>query len=208
MLNIDEEKDKLTKKLSEQYSQNIINMNEYERMLDYITNIETGKEISVIGKIIDENNIEHSALTKTENNEIAAPKGGEKYFSVFSWRTSNVKSANGNGGKYVSLFGANRIIVDNLPKGRTIINVSSVFGLTEIIVSKNIKIVNKTTPIFSGIFMPSEINKENEELPELYIAGKAVFGNITIRTVEEVKRENEFGEKLKEKIIQKIIDRT
>jgi hypothetical protein len=30
MINIDEEKDKLTQKLSEQYSQNILNMEEYE----------------------------------------------------------------------------------------------------------------------------------------------------------------------------------
>jgi hypothetical protein len=48
MINIDEEKDKLTQKLSEQYSQNIINMEEYERILEYINKIETGKEINII----------------------------------------------------------------------------------------------------------------------------------------------------------------
>jgi hypothetical protein len=69
--------------------------------------------------------------------------------------------------------------------GRTVINVNSIFGLTEIIISENIKIVNKTEPIFSGIFAPSEINKENEQLPELYIIGKAIFGNITIKRMKE-----------------------
>ncbi|MDR2448292.1 MAG: hypothetical protein LBD58_13550 [Treponema sp.] len=206
MFNIDEEKDKLTKKLSEQYSQNIINMDEYERLLDYINKIETGKEISVIEKIINENNVEYGVLTKTESNAITASKEGGKYVTMFSWRTSNVKSVNGNGGEYICFFGTNRIIADNLPKGRTIINVSSVFGLTEIIVSKNIKIINKTTPIFSGIFAHGEMNKEDEDLPELYIAGQSVFGNITIRMIEEVEKENEFGEKLKEKILN-IIDR-
>ncbi|MDR0708397.1 MAG: hypothetical protein LBF60_11080 [Treponema sp.] len=203
---MDEEKEKLTKKLSEQYSQNIINIDEYERMLDYINKIETGKEIRVIEKIINENNAECGILTKPESNELTASKEGGKYLSMFSWRTSNVKSVNGNGGEYISLFGTNRIIADNLPKGRTIINVSSIFGLTEIIVSKNIKIINKTTPIFSGIFALGEINKEDEDLPELYIAGQAIFGNITIRIMEEVEKENEFGEKLKEKILD-IIDR-
>lgn len=206
MFNMDEEKEKLTKKLSEQYSQNIINIDEYERMLDYINKIETGKEIRVIEKIINENNAECGILTKPESNELTASKEGGKYLSMFSWRTSNVKSVNGNGGEYISLFGTNRIIADNLPKGRTIINVSSIFGLTEIIVSKNIKIINKTTPIFSGIFALGEINKEDEDLPELYIAGQAIFGNITIRIMEEVEKENEFGEKLKEKILD-IIDR-
>ncbi|MDR1029990.1 MAG: hypothetical protein LBL76_03855 [Treponema sp.] len=173
MFNIDEEKDTLTKELSEQYSQNIISMEEYERILEYINKIETKKEASIIEKIIQENSI--------EKNEIMMPKTKENYVSMFSWRTTNVKSINGSGGKFISLFGTNRIIVDNLPKGKTVLQVNSIFGLTEIIVSKNIKIINKTVPIFSGIFSPNEINRENEELPELYIVGKAIFGNITIK---------------------------
>jgi hypothetical protein len=173
IVKIDEEKEKLTKQLSEQYAQNILNIEEYERILEYINKIETKKEINIIKKIIRENN--------SESTEIIIPKTNEKQLSMFSWRTTNIKSIHGKGGKYISLFGTHRIMVDNLPKGRTIITVDSIFGLTEIIVSKNIKIINKTVPIFAGIFAPNEINKETEELPELYITGKAVFGNITIR---------------------------
>jgi hypothetical protein len=211
MFNIDEEKDKLAKELSEQYSQNIISMEEYERILEYINKIETKKEINIIEKIIQENNIENNGLTIIQNNEIMIPKIKEKHLSMFSWRTTNVKSINGNGGKFISLLGTNRIIVDNLPKGMTVINVNSIFGLTEVIVSKNIKIINKTVPIFSGIFSPNEINKENEELPELYIIGKAIFGNITIKAIDEFKKEKEqekeFEEKVKEKILKKIYDK-
>ena len=188
MFNLDEEQDRLVKKLSEQYSQNIINMEEYERILEYINKIETRKEINIIEKIIQENSIDNKALTIIQNSEIAVPKINENHVSIFSWRSTNVKSVNGNGGKFVSFFGTNRIIVDNLPKGKTVLNVHSVFGLTEIIVSKNIKIINKTVPVFSGIFAPDEINREDEELPELYIIGKAFFGNITIKTIDEFKR--------------------
>jgi hypothetical protein len=212
MFNIDQEKDKLAKELSEQYSQNIINIEEYERILEYINKIETKKEISIIEKIIQENNVVNkNELTVTQNNEILIPETKENHLSMFSWRSSNIKPLNGNGGKYISLFGANRIIVDNLPKGKTILNVNSIFGLTEIIVSGNIKIINKAVPIFSGIFTPNEINKESEELPELYIIGKAFFGNITVRTIEDVKKEEEYckeyGEKIKEKMLQKINDK-
>jgi hypothetical protein len=150
-------------------------MEEYERILEYINKIETGKEINIIQKIIQENNANNNELTITKNNEIIIPKNNEKHLSMFSWRTSNVRPVNGNGGKYISVFGTNQIIVDNLPKGRTVINVSSIFGLTEIIVSNNIKIINKTALIFSGIFSPYEMNKEDEELPELYIVGKTIF---------------------------------
>jgi hypothetical protein len=135
------------------------------------------------------------------------PKTKEKHLSMFSYRTTTVEPINGNGGKFISLFGANRIIVDNLPKGMTVINVNSVFGLTEIIVSKNIKITNKAVPVFSGIFSPNEINSKNEELPELYITGKAIFGNITVKAIDAFKKEKEqekeFEEKVKEKILKK-----
>jgi hypothetical protein len=191
MFNIDEEKDKLAKELSEQYSQNIICMEEYERILEYINKIETKKEVKIIEKIIQENNIENNELTPIQNNEIMVPKTNEKHLSIFSWRTTIVKSINGNGGKYTAIFGANRIMVDNLPKGRTVVNVNTIFGSTEIIVSKNIKITNKTTPIFSGILTPNKINKE-EELSELYIIGNVVFGEITIKTVEELENEDEY----------------
>jgi hypothetical protein len=211
MFNIDEEKDKLAKELSEQYSKNIITIEEYEHILEYINKLETKKEVNVIEKIIQENNIENNELTISQNNEITIPKTTGKHLSTFSWRTTNVRATNGNGGKFISLFGTNRIIVDNLPKGRTMINVNSVFGLTEIIVSKNIKIINKSVPLFSGIFSPNEINRENEELPELYIAGKAIFGNITIKAIDEFQKEEEqekeFEEKVKEKILKKIYDK-
>ncbi|MFP3040766.1 hypothetical protein LQZ19_02985 [Treponema primitia] len=116
------------------------------------------------------------------HNRNSIGKISEKHVSLFAWRTSDVTSLNGNGGKYSSLFGVNQIIVENIPKGRTVINVNAVFGLVEIIVSKDIKIINKTVPIFSGIFQP-KITEENidKDRPELYITGKAVFGNITIK---------------------------
>jgi hypothetical protein len=207
MINFDVEKEKLTQNLSEQYSQDIINIEEYERILEYINKIETKKEISIIEKIIQENNANYKELTITQRNKITIPETKEKHLSMFSWRTSNVKPINGNGGKYISLFGTNRIIVDNLPEGRTVIDVKSIFGLTEIIVSNNVKIITKIAPIFSGVFSPNKINNEEKELPELYIIGKAIFGNVTIKTVGELKKEEEYAEKFKQKILDNMLDK-
>jgi hypothetical protein len=211
MLNMDEEKDKLAKALSEQYAQNLITMEEYERILEYINKIETKREAGILEKIIRENTLEDSAVTAAQNNDPAIPATGEKHLSAFSWRTTNIKPVNGNAGKFISLFGTNRIIVDNLPRGRTVLQVNSIFGLTEILVSKNIKITNRVAPIFSGVFSPNTINRDDAGLPELYIVGKAVFGNITIRTIDEFNKETgqekEFAEKVKEKILQKIYEK-
>jgi hypothetical protein len=177
---VDEERDNLIKELSEQYSQNSINMEEYERILDYLHKVETKKELAIIARIIRENSVENNDPAAIYDTEMAMPGAGENHLSIFSWRTTNLKSINGSGGTYISIFGTNRIIVDSLPRGRTVINVSSIFGLTEIIVPEDIKIVNKAAPIFGGIFAPNERSRRNEGQPELYIAGAAIFGNITI----------------------------
>jgi hypothetical protein len=178
MFNIDDKKENLTQRLSEQYSQNIINIDEYERLLEYINKVETAKEINVIEKIIEENNFENNKSMENKNNETVLLKENDNHLSIFSSQTSKVKSINGNGGKYISVFGTDKIIVDNLPEGRTIIDVSSIFALIEIIVPQDIKVTNKTVPIFSGIFTSNEINRDDEQgRPELYIKGRAVFGN-------------------------------
>ncbi|MDR0637767.1 MAG: hypothetical protein LBG27_02500 [Spirochaetaceae bacterium] len=150
MFTIDEEKDRLAKNLSEQYSQNVISLEEYERILEYLNKIETKKEIYVIERIIHENNgINKNELEAIQNNEIMTPKSREKHLTIFSWRSLNIKAVNGNGGKYTSLFGTNRIMVDNLPDGKLVLNLNSIFGLTEIIVPKNIKIINKAVLDFT-----------------------------------------------------------
>jgi hypothetical protein len=177
MTAIDDEKDKLTTELSEQYAQNIVSMEEYERIVEYINKIETIKEINIAAKIIQENkNKENNELTVSE------PKGGARHLSLFSWRSSMVKPVNGNAGNYFSIMGANRIIIDELPKGKTVLQVNSILGLTEIIVSKKIKVIIKAAPVLAGIFAPNEINDTqiDGEAAELYITGKAVLGNITI----------------------------
>jgi hypothetical protein len=207
MYNLDDEKEKLIKTLSEKYSLNILTMEEYERILEYINKIETEKEITIIEKVILENLVDADELAAVQKNEAAK----EKYLSMFSWRTTSIKPINGNGGKFTSCFGANRIILENLPKGRTILNVNSIFGLTEIIIRQDIKIVNKAMPIFSGIFMPDETADSDEELPELCITGRAIFGNITVKTMEElkeeIKQEKEFEKKYAEKTRQKMLDK-
>jgi hypothetical protein len=185
VFNIDEEKERLTVKLSEQYSKNDINIEEYERILEYINKVETNKEINIIEKIIHENEAKNNDLATIQNNKEIMQKNDDTHLSMFSWRTSNIKSINGNGGKYVSLFGTNRICIDSLLMGKTVIEVNSIFGLTEIFIPENIKIINKAVPIFGGIFIQDEINKEGEEMPELHIVGTAIFGNITIKRIKK-----------------------
>jgi len=69
--------------------------------------------------------------------------------------------------------------VIDMPKGKTVLHVDSIFGLTEILIPKNVRVINRAAPIMSGIFYTDETERE-DDAPELYITGTAVFGNITI----------------------------
>lgn len=164
----EDQKERLTRNLSEQYAQNVIDISEYEKLLDSMNKAKSLTELSII-----ENTI---AVKET----MTVSETAERHLSVFSWQTSRLKSVNGSGGKYSSIFGANRIIVDSLPQGRTILELDAVFGLIELIVPKSIKINNNIKTIFSGVFSSPSINNDPAELPELYLVGKAVFANVTI----------------------------
>jgi len=195
---LENEKTRLTEKSSELYSASVINLEEYERLVDYINRIETKKEISVINSMIQSysaNSVGVSSAASSASawsspadsspapayqEAISRQYGIDERTAVFSWRTTNLRPVNGWGGRFVSVFGTNRIIADNLPPGRTSLQIQSVFGLTEIIVSDKVKIVNDTQPVFSGVFGPDELNSEDPDAPELVITGQVVFGNLTI----------------------------
>jgi ABC-type uncharacterized transport system involved in gliding motility auxiliary subunit len=88
VFNLDEEKENLTGKLSEHYSQNIITMEEYERILEYINKIETKKEITIIRKIIQENNVKDNELVTIRNNEMILPQWNGEHLGKFLWGTA------------------------------------------------------------------------------------------------------------------------
>jgi hypothetical protein len=202
VFNLDEEKGKLTEKLAEQFSQNIMDMEEYERILEYINKIETKREISIIEKIMTENHAgeNHAVVDKSD---APAPEKFKKHVTVFSTTTSYIDEPDENGGEHDCYFGENKIIANNLPKGKTVLNIKTIFGETKIIIEENIKITNKIIPLFSEITDTAlKTNADDDDLPELYITGKVIFGDIKI--IDE--RSKQTWKKVGEKIMKKIID--
>jgi hypothetical protein len=167
MSTIDDEKEQITRALSEQYAKNSISLEEYERLVESVQKISTARELRNI-------------------QTLAAEDGKQKHLSLFSWRSSTIKPVHGNAGTYVSVLGANRISINehDLPKGRTVLTVHSILGLTEIYVPKSIKVINKATPFLAGVFTPNDTGergiRDDSEASELYILGRAILGNITI----------------------------
>jgi len=187
LINFDEEKSRLTEKSSDLYSAGIINIEEYERLIEYINKIETKKEIAIIDGFVqgyNSSNVNHAPVREDASGNRGIPaknkNANKEHIAVFSWRTSNLEPVNGRGGKFVSIFGANRIIVDNLPPGKTVLKTETVFGLTEIVVSRNIRVTNKAEAVFAGVFGADEANGGDPDVPELVIKGDVVFGGLSI----------------------------
>jgi len=180
MADIEYEKNRLTEKLSDQYSRNVITLDEYERLLEYINKIETTKEISIANNMLQVYRFADPPEPEPVTGIFDFIKG-QRYDTIFSNRTINVESRNGMGGKFSVVFGTNKIIVANLPPGKTVINIECVFGSIEILLCQNVKIVNSITPVFSNVDTPHD--RYDEYLPELHLKGEAVFGNVTIKRI-------------------------
>jgi hypothetical protein len=193
MINMLEEKDKLINILTEQYSKSLINLDDFEKSVSQVNKVESVKELKVIKKeiyenadliLIEEPTAEAQAKRYSINKHSGFALGKvkkQKYETVFSWRSITTEPVNGHAGKFSCVFGGNQIKVKDLPMGKTVMQVECVFGTMEIFVPKEIKIVNKITPILAGVFMPAENDDiYGEDRPELHIKGEAVFGNITI----------------------------
>jgi len=170
MINVTEEKEKLTQALTEQYSKSIISLDDYESMIERVTKADSLQELRIVQKQLGEN----CELTPYDDNDNAREQK-----TVFSWRNVTAKSINGNAGNFSNVFGTTQIKINDLPAGNTTLKIKTVFGLIEIYVPKNVKIENNITPVFSGIFTP-DIDERDDCKSVLKITGKSVFGNVTI----------------------------
>ncbi len=204
------EKEKLTNTLSEQFSQNKITLEEYEKMLDWVNKIETGKELMAVRNMVHYNYepaIPNAAPPENVNKNVARTNGRhKKYDTIFSSRNVTVKPENGKAGYFSCVFSTNQINIADLPPGITELKVESVFSSIEIKVPKYAKIINDVSPVFGSVYVSKESGAvkqlgdllgrvfgsasesyddeyEYEDRPVLHIKGEAVFGNVSIKRV-------------------------
>ena len=190
MINVFEEKEKLTNELSDQYAKSLINLEEFESMIVEINKVESIKELNAVRQIVNENNkligigeTENKPVNKVYKEAVIIPGKfkKQKYETVFSSREIVAESVNGHAGLFSCVFSRNKIKIDDLPQGKTVLEIDSVFSLTEIVVPKEIKIVNKLSPVFAGVSIPDdEYAGSYGDRPELHIKGEAIFGNVSV----------------------------
>jgi hypothetical protein len=177
-IDIEQEKERLTNILSTQYSQSLIAMDEYERLLDFVNKTETNKEIEYIRKIINTN--ETYALkeqTADRNQLVNRPKT-----SIFTLlidllvKKQNIKKIRIFSGIYeLRLYDLDFI------ENRLIIKIKNYGGDAFIYVAKNTSVENNVQNYGGKNIVNERININNSEIKnKLIINGANYGGNIYI----------------------------
>jgi hypothetical protein len=174
-IEIEQEKEKLTNILSTQYSQSLIAMDEYERLLDFVNKTETNKEIEYIRKIINTNE------TYALKEQTAADKNQSKT-SIFTMlitfliKKQNIKKIRIFSGVYeLRLYDLDFI------ENRLILKIKNFGGDAFIYIAKNTSDENNVKNFGGKYIMNERINISNSEIKnKLIIDGANYGGNIYI----------------------------
>jgi hypothetical protein len=177
-IEINLEKERLTNILSTQYSQDLIAIDEYERLLDFVNKTETNKEIEYIRKIINTN--ETYALKKDTKDEIRLDN--QPKINIFTMlmnllmKKKNIKK--------VKLFsGTYELILCDIDfiENKLILKIKNFGGDAFIYIARNTSVENNVQNYGGKYIMNERINISNNEIKnKLIINGANYGGNIYI----------------------------
>jgi len=172
---LDERKDKITEKLSSEYSLNHISLEEYERLIEYSHKIETEQEFRILEKIIEE-----SKSADTANYARTAPSNIKKeYLTILSSRQTSGPITSGN---FVNILGSHQIILkeEDLINRETVFNVTVVLGSIEISIPDNVEVISNAAPLLANVSI-NENARTGEAVKKLIINGTVILGTIDVK---------------------------
>ncbi|MDR2793032.1 MAG: hypothetical protein LBB61_05125 [Treponema sp.] len=184
-IEIEQEKERLTGILSTQYSHNLIAIDEYERLLDFVNKTETKKEIEYIKKIIDTNETyalratHLTGLTKTENKLPAENLQGCNMPVVFKNKLSrkrDVKTIKIIGGTYEL-----RLHDIDFPNNWLTLKLKIINGEVIIYIPYNASVENNVRFYGGDTFMNKPVDVSNDDIKnKLVLVGTVMSGNVYI----------------------------
>jgi hypothetical protein len=176
-IEIEREKERLTNILSTQYAQNLIAIDEYERLLDFVNKTETNKEIEYIKKIINTNETYTLKEAADRNQLDSQPK--INFFTMLLnllMKKKNVKRIKIFSGTYeLRLYDID--FIDN----KLILKIKNFGGDAFVYVTKNTSVENNIQDYGGKYIVNERINISNSEIKnKLIIKGANFGGNIYI----------------------------
>ena len=151
---------------------NIINFDLIVKLIVPITLIIIGLSFIFKDTINGKIKKEIKKLSKNDQNE---------YYATFGSQDLNFKNEEFDGCNTNAIFGEVTCdLQDAIIKKDAVINASSIFGSTTIIVPNDIKVKIISTPIFGGVSDERKNNHQESEIT-LYINAICIFGGIEIK---------------------------
>jgi len=176
LITIDKRKEKITDKLSTEYSMNRISMDEYERLIKYSQNIETENELQILEKIA----AEYGMKENSTNENITIPDNNQKkHFTILSSKKTTGEITSG---KYINILSTHKIIIneEDLVNDKTVLDCMSVLGDIILHIPENVNLINKATPILADVSIDSKV-KTGGGGKSVIITGKVILGDIRVK---------------------------
>jgi hypothetical protein len=177
-INIEQEKEKLTNILSAQYSQDLIAIDEYERLLDFVNKTETNKEIEYIRKIVNTNET-YALKEKIVDGNKLENRSKINIFTIFInllMKKRNVKKIKIFTGMYEQ-----RLYDIDFIENRLILKINNYNGNAFIYIAKNTSVENNVKNYGGKNIMSERVDIDNVEIKnKLIINGANYGGNIYI----------------------------
>ena len=189
IITLEERKEKITDKLSTEYSLNRISMEEYERLIKYSQTIETEKEMKILEKLVDgygdqdtekqENNqgATYDEYSRTNNYIGNSNYSDREQVSILSSRTIKGVITNGN---FINILGEQKIIITekDLINKDTTLNFVVLLGSVTIHIPENVNVICKAIPILGDVSAADNITGGGKNL---IINGNVILGDIKVK---------------------------
>ena len=181
---IEDRKEKITDKLSTEFSLNRISVEEYERLIKYSQTIETNKELQILEKLVEGysaqgNNNHEISNNYGANDQIYNSNNGEReHVSILSSRTTKGVITGGN---FVNILGDQKIIIteNDLINNETTLNFVVLLGSVVIQVPDNVNVICKAIPILGDVSAADNISHGGGK--KLIITGNVILGDIKVK---------------------------
>ena len=191
---IEERKTKAIDSLSDSYAKNRLPLEEYERLVEYISKVESERELVVVEKIVAEHGKDEKPVYDDDDDDDEdEPESG---YVRSSRSTGNVailsdRTFSGplkSGTEVVSILGGASITVRkaDLAKRQTTLNVVSILSDIVVYVESGIRVRNKAIPVLSSSSVNRKVNTQaQQDEPELVIKGIALLGSVNVKLMKE-----------------------
>jgi len=192
---IDERKEKAVENLSVSFAENRLPLEEYERLVEYISKIESERELIVVEKMVAEyggNDVSGdpsekvSERTDDKDDEIDYDHSGAgNSLTILSSRT--ISGPLKSGSQFVSILGTGIIKIrkEDLFKRKTVLNIVAILGDYVIQVEPGIRVINNTIPVLGSSVVDHKVERESQDGgKELIISGAALLGSVTVKLIK------------------------